>query len=65
MLGEASDVVAQTFSWMLFAVAQLPLLAGTDVRALEVAYEGSAQLRPVVDLAAGQMLEPCRVESPR
>jgi hypothetical protein len=35
-LGEASDVLAQAFSRLLLAVAQLQLLAGARVRALEV-----------------------------
>jgi hypothetical protein len=38
-LGEASYVLAKTLPGLLFAVAQLPLLAGTHVRALEVADE--------------------------
>jgi hypothetical protein len=38
-LGEASYVLAKTLPGLLFAVAQLPLLAGTHVHALEVADE--------------------------
>jgi hypothetical protein len=39
VLGEAPYVFAKTLPGLLFAVAQLPLLAGTHVRALEVADE--------------------------
>jgi hypothetical protein len=58
-LGETLDVVTQAFPRVLVAVAQLPLLAGTGVRPLEVADEDSMQIRPIVDLAMGQVLEPC------
>jgi hypothetical protein len=38
-LGEASYVLAETLPRLLLAVAQLPLLAGAHVRALEVVDE--------------------------
>jgi hypothetical protein len=43
---------------LLFAVAQLPLLARAHVRAFEVADKNTMQVRPVLDLVARQMLEP-------
>jgi hypothetical protein len=57
-LGEASYLLAQTFSRLLLVVAQLPLLAGACVRALEVPDEDSAQVGLVVDVVAWQVLEP-------
>jgi hypothetical protein len=38
-LGEAPYVLVETLPWLLLAVAQLPLLAGVHVGALEVADE--------------------------
>jgi hypothetical protein len=58
VLGETPNVVVQTFSRLLLAVAQFPLLAGSGVRALEVANKSLAQLCPVVDPAMGKVLEP-------
>jgi hypothetical protein len=52
VLGEASDVLAQALPRLLFAVAQLPLLAEAGVRALEVSDEDLAQVGLVVDLVA-------------
>jgi hypothetical protein len=49
-LGEAPYVLAETLPRLLLAVAQLPLLAGAHVCALEVADEDSMQIDPVVDL---------------
>jgi hypothetical protein len=40
-LGEEPDVVVQALTRLLFAVAQLPVLVGAGVRALDVADEGS------------------------
>jgi hypothetical protein len=62
-LGEALYVLAETLPRLLLAVAQLPLLAGAHVRALEVADEDSTQFGSVVDFVAWQVLEPraCRV----
>jgi hypothetical protein len=57
-LGEAPDVLAQAFSQLLLAVAQLPLIFGVRVLALEVPDEDSAQVGLVVDLVAWQVLEP-------
>jgi hypothetical protein len=57
-LGEASYVLAKALPRLLLAVAQLPLLAGAHVRALEVANENPTQVRPVLDLVARQVLEP-------
>jgi hypothetical protein len=39
VLGEASNVLVETFPRLLLAVAQLPLLAGAHVGALKVADE--------------------------
>jgi hypothetical protein len=58
-LGEASDVLAQALLGLLLAIAQLPLLAGTGVRALKVPDEDPVQVGPAVDHVAGQVLEPC------
>jgi hypothetical protein len=46
------------FLQLLLALVQLPLLAGARVRSLEVPDEDSAQVGPVVDLVAWQVLEP-------
>jgi hypothetical protein len=53
------DVLVQALPRLLLAVAQLPLLAGASVRALEVFDEDPAQVSSVVDLVVGQMLDPC------
>jgi hypothetical protein len=53
------NLVVRTLPRLLLAVSQLPLLARTGVRALEVADEDLVQLRPIIDPAAGQVLEPC------
>jgi hypothetical protein len=50
VLGEAPDVLAQAFSQLLLADAQLPLLVGARVCALEVFDEDSVQVGPAVDL---------------
>jgi hypothetical protein len=42
VLGEAMDVLTQALLRLLLAVAQLPLLAGAGVHALEVADEDPA-----------------------
>jgi hypothetical protein len=47
---------------LLLAIAQLSLLGGAGVHALEVADEDSVQLRPVIDLVAGKCRH-VRVES--
>jgi hypothetical protein len=57
-LGEASYVLAKALPGLLLAVAQLPLLAGAHVRALEVANEDPTLISPVLDLVARQVLEP-------
>jgi hypothetical protein len=58
VLGEASYVLAKTLPRLLLAVAQLPLLAGAHVGALEVADEDSMQVSLVVDLVPRQVFEP-------
>jgi hypothetical protein len=55
---KASYVLAKALPGLLLAVAQLPLLAGAHVRALEVADENPTQVHPVLDLVARQVLEP-------
>jgi hypothetical protein len=57
-IGEASYALAETLPRLLLAVAQLPLLAGARVCALEIADEDSTWVGPVVDLVARQVLEP-------
>jgi hypothetical protein len=54
---------AKTLPRLLLVVAQLPLLAGAHVHALEVAHEDSTQVGPVIDLVPRQVFEPraCRV----
>jgi hypothetical protein len=47
------------FPRSLLAVARVPLHAGSGVSALKVADEDAMQLRPVIDVSAGQVLEPC------
>jgi hypothetical protein len=64
-LGEALNVLMQDLSRLLLVVAQLPLLAGVCVSALEVPDEDSTQVGPVVDLFPRQVLEPCSTESLR
>jgi hypothetical protein len=58
VLREAPYVLAETFPWLLFAVAQLPLLVGAHVSALKVADKDLTQFGPVVDLVPRQVLEP-------
>jgi hypothetical protein len=52
-LGEASYVLAKALPGLLLAVAQLSLLAGAHVRALEVADENPPQVGLVLDLVTG------------
>jgi hypothetical protein len=59
VLGEAPYVLTETLLRLLLAVAQLSLLAGAQVGALEIADEDSTQVSLVVDLVPWQVLEQC------
>jgi len=59
LLGEASDIIPQGLVRLLTAPSEIPRIARTHVCALEVAYEGPDQVRPVADLVGMKMLEPC------
>jgi hypothetical protein len=58
-------VLTETFPWLLLAVAQLPLLAGVHVGALEVADKDPTHLGLVVILSRGKCSSQVCVESTR
>jgi hypothetical protein len=57
-LGEAPYVLVKALPGLLFAVAQLPLLAKARVCAPKVANKDQPQVSPVLNIVAGQVLEP-------
>jgi hypothetical protein len=64
-LGEASDVLAQALPWLLLAVAQLPLLVGARVRALEVPTNTWHRSVQSLIMSRGRCSSHVREESPR
>jgi hypothetical protein len=62
-LGEAANVVKETLTLILLAMAKFARIARPRVGTLEVPYEGMPELVPVVDPPSREVLEPgtCRV----
>jgi hypothetical protein len=58
VLGEAANVVAETLTLLLPAMAKFACVAGPRVCALEVSYEGVPELGPTVDPPSREVLEP-------
>ena len=58
MLGKAPDVVPQGLAGLLLAIFEVLRVAWSNVRALEVSYENSPEVRPASDGIGGQELQP-------
>jgi hypothetical protein len=59
LLGEAPDVLAESFPQLLPTVLEIPWVPGLFLSALEVSHEDFPQVRPFVNLVGWQVLEPC------
>jgi hypothetical protein len=57
--GEMTNVFSETFSGLLPAVLEVPLVARAHVSALEVANEDVEKVSPALDAAKPQVLQPC------
>jgi hypothetical protein len=57
--GETPDVVTERLIWLLFTTPEVLRVAGAHVGSLEVPFEHSHQIVPVVDLSRQEILEPC------
>ena len=58
LLREAPSILSESFSGLLFALAEIPRVAGAYVGPFEVALEHSDQIDPIVDLIGREFLEP-------
>jgi hypothetical protein len=58
MLGEATNVVTETLTLLLPAMAKSTRIARPHVVTLEVPYEGVPEMVPVVDPPSREVLEP-------
>jgi hypothetical protein len=58
LLGEAANVLAESFTRFLPAVVKLPGVTWVHVRALEVVEEHATEVTPGVDAARWQVLDP-------
>jgi hypothetical protein len=59
LLGEAPNVLAESFSLLLPAVLEIPWVLGAFQSTLEVSHEDFPQVRPAVNLVSWQVLEQC------
>jgi len=58
LLQEATSIFKERFSRFLLAFPEIPRVAGADVSPLEISFEHSDQVSPVVDLVGRKLLEP-------
>jgi hypothetical protein len=55
--GEAMDVLAESFIWLLAAALEVPRVARAHIGALEVPYENLYKVSPVVDASGRKVLK--------
>jgi len=58
LLREASSILSESFSLLLFALAEIPRISGPYVGPFEVAFEYPDQVCPIMDLVGWEFLEP-------
>jgi hypothetical protein len=57
--GETANVFSETFSGLLPAVHEVPLVARAHVSAMEVANDDIDKVSPALDATKPQVLQPC------
>jgi hypothetical protein len=58
LFGETPDIVTEGLAWLLFTAPEVPRVTRVHVGSLEVSFEHSHQVIPVVDLSGRKVLEP-------
>jgi hypothetical protein len=57
LLGEASNVFSEGFAWLLPATLQVPGVARSHIRALDVAREDPLEILPTIDHISRQVVQ--------
>jgi hypothetical protein len=58
LFGETPNIVAEGLARLLLTTPEVPRVTGAHVGPLEVPFEHSHQVTPVVDLSRWEVLEP-------